>query len=548
MLKVLLLRKKIDTAKKALEELRAKDAEFEKREAELEAAIDEAAAAEGEDAAEGQKAVEEAVEKFDQEKKEHEAAKKSLSDEIDELEQSLQDEEAAQDTFETPKEQPQDENERKDEKKMFTRSRFFEGKDVNAMFQRDDVKAYLSEVRSCIANKRELTNVGLTIPEVFVGLIKENVERYSKLYKHVNVQAISGKAREVVQGTVAEAIWTECCAALNELNLAFNDVEIDCYKVAGYYKVCNAVLEDNDVDLATKLLEALSQAIGLAVDKAILYGRNSASTQKMPLGIVSRLAQTSEPSNYPTTARPWVDLHTSNIVSVSAGLTGAALIKQIVLASGKAKSNYSRGEKVWVMNETTYTKLMAETVSVNANGQVVTGVGGIMPVVGGVIEVLNFIPDNTIIGGYFDLYMLGERAGAKFAQSEHVFFIADQTAFKGVARYDGQPVIAEAFVAIGLEGTTPAGNAVAFEPDKANTVKAIALNTNAVTIDLSEDETFQMEAVTMPIDAPITWSSSAETYATVDQNGLITGKAAGSATITAVSGSASASVAVTVTT
>ena len=548
MLKVLLLRKKIDTAKKALEELRAKDADFEKREAELEAAIDEAAAAEGEDAAEGQKAVEEAVEKFDQEKKEHEAAKKSLSDEIDELEQSLQDEEAAQDTSETPKEQPQAENERKDEKKMFTRNRFFEGKDVNAMFQRDDVKAYLSEVRSCIANKRELTNVGLTIPEVFVGLIKENVERYSKLYKHVNVQAISGKAREVVQGTVAEAIWTECCAALNELNLAFNDVEIDCYKVAGYYKVCNAVLEDNDVDLATKLLEALSQAIGLAVDKAILYGRNSASTQKMPLGIVSRLAQTSEPSNYPTTARPWVDLHTSNIVSVSAGLTGAALIKQIVLASGKAKSNYSRGEKVWVMNETTYTKLMAETVSVNANGQVVTGVSGIMPVVGGVIEVLNFIPDNTIIGGYFDLYMLGERAGAKFAQSEHVFFIADQTAFKGVARYDGQPVIAEAFVAIGLEGTTPAGNAVAFEPDKANTVKAIALNTNAVTIDLSEDETFQMEAVTMPFDAPITWSSSAPTYATVDQNGLITGKSAGSATITAVSGSASASVAVTVTT
>ena len=144
--------------------------------------------------------------------------------------------------------------------------------------------------------------------------------------------------------------------------------------------------------------------------------------------------------------------------------------------------------------------------------------------------------------------MLGERAGAQFAQSEHVFFIQDQTAFKGTARYDGQPVIAEAFVAIGLEATTPAASSVAFAPDEANTVKAIALNVNAVTIDLSEDDEFQMQAVTMPIDAPITWSSSAETYATVDQNGLITGKAAGSATITAVSGSASASVAVTVTT
>ena len=543
MLKVLLLRKKIDAAKKALESLREKDAEFAKREAELEQAIEEAAAAEGEDAAEAQKAVEEEVEKFDQEKADHEENKKTLTEEIAELEEDLATEEASQET--DPEPQPETE-ERKDNKMPVVRNKFFAGKDTGAMFEREDVKAYLSEIRSCIKNKRELTNVGLTIPDVFVGLIKENVENYSKLYKHVNVQAISGKAREVVQGTVAEAIWTECCAVLNELNLTFNDVEIDCYKVAGYYKVCNAVLEDNDIDLATKLLEALSQAIGLAVDKAILYGRNSVSTQKMPLGIVSRLAQTSEPSNYPTTARPWVDLHTSNIISLSAGLTGAALFKQIVLASGKAKSNYSRGEKVWAMNETTYTKLMAETVSVNANGQIVTGVAGTMPVVGGVIEVLNFIPDNTIIGGYFDLYLLGERAGAQFAQSEHVFFIQDQTAFKGTARYDGQPVIAEAFVAIGLEATTPAANAVAFEPDKANTVTGIVLNADAVTVDV--DETFQLIAKTLPIDGDVTYTSSDDTKATVSSTGLITGKASGSATITAVSGSASASVAVTVTT
>lgn len=546
MLKTLLLRSKIDAAKKALEALRAKDADFEKREAEITQAIEEASQMEeGEAKIEAQRTVEGAVEQFDSDKAAHDEEKTKLEESIGEMEKELAEAEKDQDT--TPQPEPNDE--RKGEKKIMKRNRFFRSvENLDEMFQRDDVKAYLAEVRSCIKNKRELTNVGLTIPEVFIGIIKENVFEYSKLYKHVNVQPIAGNGREIVQGTVAEAIWTECCAVLNEMSLAFNDVEVDCFKVAGYYKVCNAVLEDNDVDLATKLLEALSQAIGLAVDKAILYGRNSASTQKMPLGIVSRLAQTSEPSNYPATARPWEDLHTSNIVSLSAGLTGAALFKQIVIASGKAKSSYSRGEKVWVMNETTYTKLMAETVSINGNGQVVTGVAGTMPVVGGVIEVLNFIPDNTIIGGYFDLYLLGERAGAKFAQSEHVFFIQDQTAFKGTARYDGQPVIAEAFVAIGLEATTPAANAVAFAPDEANTVKAIALNVNAVTIDLSEDDEFQMQAVTMPIDAPITWSSSAETYATVDQNGLITGKASGSATITAVSGSASASVAVTVTT
>lgn len=547
-LRALTLGNKIKSLRKQLDALREKDADFTKREEDLTAAINEAAELEGDEAAEAQKAVEAEVEQFEAEKKEHEDKKAGLESEIAELESDLAKEEAEQDTAPVAAEPKQEE--REDKKVMITkRNRIFANIGVQertAMFEREDVKAYLNEVRSCIKNKRELTNVGLTIPTVFIDVIKENIENYSKLYKHVNVKAINGKGREVVQGTIAEAIWTECCAVLNELSLGFNDVEVDCFKVAGFYKVCNAVLEDSDIDLAASLLEALSQAIGLAVDKAILYGRNSASTQKMPLGIVSRLAQTSEPSNYPATARPWVDLHTSNIVSLSAGLTGAALFKQIVLASAKAKGRYARGEKVWVMNENTYTKLMAETVSVNANGQIVTGVAGTMPVVGGVIEVLNFIPDNTIIGGYFDLYLLGERAGAQFAQSEHAFFIQDQTAFRGVARYDGQPVIAEAFVAIGLEATTPAANSVAFEPDTANVVKAIALSKNAVSVEV--DATVAIDAVTMPIEAPITWTSSDTTKATVDANGVITGKASGSATITAVSGSASASVAVTVTT
>ena len=548
MLKVLLLRKKLDAAKKALEALRAKDAEFTKREEELTAAIEEAAALEGEGAEEAQKTVEEEADKFDAEKTEHENAKKSLSDEIAEMENDLAEAEKEQDT--TPAEDPQPQPETEERKVIVMptlRNRFFgnmSAEERSRVFAQDDVKNYLANVRSCIKEKRALNNAGLLIPEVFIGLIKENVMRYSKLLKHVNVVPVSGNARQVVQGTIPEAIWTECCAALNELNLTFNDVEVDCFKVAGYFKVCNAVIEDSDIDLASTLLDALSQAIGYSVDKAILYGRNSAGTQKMPLGIVTRLAQTSEPANYPATARPWADLHTSNIITLAASLTGAALFKQIVLASGAAKGDYSRGEKVWVMNEKTYTKLMAETVSVNANGQVVTGVAGTMPVVGGIIEVLNFIPDNTIIGGYFDLYLLAERAGSQFASSEHVFFLEDATAFKGTARYDGQPVIAEGFVVIGLENTTPAANSVAFAPDTANVVTGIVLNADAVTLEV--DETFQIIAKTLPVDGPVTYTSSATTYATVSDDGKITAKASGSAVITAVSGSASASIAVTV--
>lgn len=334
----------------------------------------------------------------------------------------------------------------------------------DAFFAREDVKKYLEEVRTCMREKRALTNVGLTIPVVMLGLIRENIAEYSKLYKHVNVRAVGGESRLVVMGTVPEAVWTECCANLNELDLGFNDVEVDCFKVGGFFAICNATLEDSDIDLASELLTALGQAIGLALDKAILYGTGS----RMPLGVVTRLVQTSQPADYPATARTWTDLHTSNIKAInSSGMTAAQLFAAIVTNFGAAKGKYSRGEKVFVMNEKTYTALAAQAISINANGAVVTGVFDRMPVVGGIIEVLDFVPDNVIIGGYFDLYLLAERAGNKFATSEHVRFLADQTVMKGTARYDGKPAIAEGFVAMGINNTTPNAT-MTFAPDTAN--------------------------------------------------------------------------------
>lgn len=46
-------------------------------------------------------------------------------------------------------------------------------------------------------------------------------------------------------------------------------------------------------------------------------------------------------------------------------------------------------------------------------------------------------------------------------------------------------------------------------------------------------DTLQLQAITYPANAVVTWTSSATTYATVDSDGLVEGKAAGSSTITA---------------
>lgn len=547
MLKTLMLRKRLDDAKKALAALREKDAEFQKRQEELEGAIEEA------QTEEEKSAVEEEVEKFDAEKKAHEEEKADLEQSVEDLEGELADAEA-EDAAKSAAAEAEAErgaeagSEKREAIKMNERARRLFGKmersEVNDMIQREDVKAYLENVRECIKNKRAVTNAGLTIPEVMLDLLRENIMNYSKLYRHVNVQPVSGDARQPIMGTIPEAIWTECCANLNELDIAFADVEVDCYKVGGYFKVCNATLEDSDIDLAAALLEAIGQAIGFALDKAILYGQNTASTLKMPEGIVSRLVQTSQPASYPPTARPWADLHTSNVITIANTYTGVSLFEQIVLATGAAKGKYSRGEKVWVMNETTYTYLKAQAMSVNAAGAVVSGIEGTMPVVGGIVEVLDFIPDYVIIGGYMDLYLLAERAGTRFAESEHVAFLSDQTVLKGVARYDGHPSIAEAFVAIGVNGTTPSST-MTFALDKANTVQAISINMTA--LDLTEgDDPVQLIATTAPVEGPVIWASSDETAATVDDEGNVTAVAAGSAIITATSNGVVASCLVTV--
>ena len=463
-LKALMLRKKLSDAQKALNALTAKDAEFTSRESEIATSIEEA------ETEEEKAAVEEAVTAYETDKAAHESEKEGLEGTIRDLEEQLSAEERAQNTEPAP-DAPAPEIPTQEVRTAMRKNIIFDrmtAQERTALIQREDVKAWLTEVRACMTEKRAITNVGLTIPEVMLGLLRENVIVYSKLYKHVTVRPVGGTARQLIMGTVPEAIWTDCCANLNELTLGFNDLEMDCFKVGGFFAICNANLEDSDIDLAAELLSALGQAIGLALDKAILYGRNASGTQKMPMGIVSRLVQTEAPTGYPATARAWADLHTSNVISITAAnSTGIKLFQSLVSASGAIKGKYSRGEKVWVMNETTYTALTAEAMAINAAGAIVSGMGATMPVIGGAVEVLSFIPDNVIIGGYFDLYILAERAGQKFAQSEHVRFLQDQTVFKGTARYDGAPAIAEGFAAIGIKGTTPNAT-MNFPTDTAN--------------------------------------------------------------------------------
>lgn len=469
-LKAIMLRNRIDKKMSELEELRKKDEEFLNREAELEAAINEAVTEEE------QQVVSEQIDAFDTEKTEHEEAKTRLQGEIDDLEAQL-----AETEKEPPAEPVREVKVKKEERKemMVNREirslpmnvRAFDSLPVetrNQIVEREDVKEFLERMRSMKGNTRAIQGGELEIPVVFLELISENMYRYSKLLNRVRVRNVPGEARQTIAGTVPEAVWTEMCGAINELTFVFNQITLDGYKVAGYVPVCNSLLEDtvSNLDLASWIVEMLSESIGLAEDKAILYGKGSAS--HMPLGIVTRLAQSSQPDGYPANAPAWVDYSDTNIIKINGtSLTGAEFWAQLAMAAGNTFTRYNRGEQFWAMNSKTYATLKSKLITFTATGDIVANLFGTLPVINGNVDILEFIPDGDIIGGYGDLYLWADRRAMAIDSSEHVQFIQDNTVFRGKARADGAPIIPGAFVAININNIAVT-TAMDFAADTAN--------------------------------------------------------------------------------
>lgn len=478
-LKALMLRRSIENKKAELTKLTAKDAEMQMREAELEKSVAEV------ETEEQQNAVSAEIDQFETDRAAHEKSKADLLESISALERELEELERSDPALQK-KEEPK--SERGMNMANFDVRSLPIGKAVvdalpteqrESMMQREDVKKFLSELRAYKGQTRAITGGSLTIPTVLLDLVAENMYRYSKLINRVRVRNVAGVARQVVAGVIPEAVWTEMCGAINELSLEFNSYSLDGYKVAGYVPVCNALLEDNDIALASYIVEALAQAIGLALDKAILYGKGSGS--KMPMGIVTRLAQQTKPSDYPSDAPAWTDLHTTNIQSIDASKTGADFWSALALAAGNTYTKYSRGIQFWAMNSKTYAKLKSKTITFTAQGDIVSNVFGVLPIVNGDIDILEFMPDGDIVGGYGDLYLLAQRAGMEIESDRSVQFIQDNTVFRGKQRADGVPIVPGAFVAINIDGSTVT-TAMDFAGDTANDATLSSLTVGTETL------------------------------------------------------------------
>ena len=382
---------------------------------------------------EEQKVVEDEVEKFDTEKTAHDEAKATLETEIEDLEAELADTEV-----DPP---APDQRSRKNEKKVRTSIR------MN--------KAEMN-IRSLPMNVRAFDALPMETREAIVQ--RDDVKTFL-----AQLRSMKGQSRAIQGGEL-------------EIPVVFLD------------------LISENMYRYSKLL--LSEAIGLAEDKAILYGKGSAA--HMPLGIVTRLAQDSQPAGYPANAPAWVDLSDTNIIKIDGtNLTGAQFWSQLTLAAGNTFTRYSRGNQFWAMNSKTYAQLKSKLITFTATGDIVANLFGTLPIVNGDIDILEFIPDGDIIGGYGDLYLWADRRAMVIDQSEHVQFIQDNTVFRGKARADGAPVIPGAFVAINInnqEVTT----VMDFAADTANDAD---LNALAIGTETLSPGTFDPKVTTYTIAA-----------------------------------------------
>lgn len=333
------------------------------------------------------------------------------------------------------------------------------------LLARDSTKDFLQRFRQLRAQQNSADGAELGIPTEFMQILRDLTYQNSKLWKYVHSESLRGKARQNIVGTASDAVWTETLANINEVVLDFKQLEMDGYMLAGYMAVSNAVLQDDaDLQLLTSILNALGEAFARAMDKTIVYGTG----KKMPVGFVTRLAATVQPTWWNTDQGEFTDLHTSHVLKLDIDSTsGKEFFGTLIEALGVADPKYSDGRAFWCMNRKTHMRLLAKALAFDSSAALVSRLDDTFPIVGGDIVELEFMADNDIAGGFGSLMRMVEREGMSIASSDIPLFLRNMTVYRGLGRYDGKPARGEGFVLVNFHNTNPM-TTISFAPDLAN--------------------------------------------------------------------------------
>lgn len=439
MLKQLRLKKQIEIMRKQLAEKEIRSTEIATREAELAVAMEECE--NDEDLA----VLDEETKPLDEEKTALEAGKSELVRKIADLEKELADLNAVPAPI-APIEDARSNNKEGENRMSKVRGMKMNREQRLAYLNNPEVRSFYENIKKAVET-RSIVGLDLTIPQIAMDTILDDLGRYSVLYDLVKVVKLTGEGRALIAGEAPEAIWTEMVGKINELAGLFTEVEVDGYKVGGFIPLHNSLIEDSMINLSNYVDDLLTESIAIALDKAILYGTGT----KMPMGIIPALQ-----ADYVPVAGevPASGLRLTNIITLSVANTKFANIIQSLKFIKRGRRG--RGPIAMLMNESTWLgTILPLALASNAAGAFVTATNGAFPGVGYKVEFCEDIPEDTIVAGDFSKYLLAERAGVKGASSSEFLFTDDKTVFKATARYDGKPVKKAAFVLIGINNVTP---------------------------------------------------------------------------------------------
>lgn len=294
---------------------------------------------------------------------------------------------------------------------------------VNNLLTRDENVQFYEDVKKSLQN-RAITNGKITVPTEIVDLISELVKEQSVMLKYVRILNLSGNGTILLPATIEDAVWVEYGGGLTEKNLGLSKIEINAHKLGAFIIVPNDFEKDSAVNLAEYITKALATSIAKALDKAIVSGDGA----NKPTGIIN-------------------GTHADNKLTLEA--KKQTLTDILAPVSKVDKKNDNAPFKVFVKASTNFNKILPLAIQANADGRIVAFVDKFPATSWEVVE-CDAIPENTLLIGLANQYLLSQREGIVIDQSPHFKFTDDATVFRGLARYDGKLQNDKAFVVLTL--------------------------------------------------------------------------------------------------
>jgi HK97 family phage major capsid protein len=411
MLKQLKLAKTIEIKRNSLKELEIKMSNLLKRSEDVQASLLEAKTAEDLELLETE------IAGIESDQTIVEADKKTVEDEITQLELELQE------INERSKEQPPIVTHKGE--KIMNRHQVREMLKSGEYFRHKDVIEFYEKFK----NLRAVTGGDLTIPEIVVNRIMDIMGDYSTLYPLVDKIRVNGTSRVLIDTDTTAATWTEQRNALPVGDVGtLTSLDFDGFKVGKVTFVDNYLLQDSVINLDDYVSKKIARAIALALDIAILNGTGVAGFQ--PAGIIPAI---------PAGNRVALSAATATLVDYLKPLglidTGLDMVGNIYAVMRRS---------------TYYAHFLEYSVNVNNAGEQVGKLPNLSrpDLVGIPVVFNNAMAADQVLYGDMDSYTLVERENIVIDTSEHIRFVEDQLAFRGKGRFDGKPTKTTAFALI----------------------------------------------------------------------------------------------------